>query len=43
MALAFHSQPRPTTIAIDGDREGVARTRETVADLTRLERALEWQ
>jgi diaminopimelate decarboxylase len=43
MALAFHSQPRPATVALDGDREGVARERETVADLTRLERSLDWQ
>jgi diaminopimelate decarboxylase len=43
MALAFHSQPRPATVAVDGEREAVARERETVAGLTRLERPLDWQ
>jgi diaminopimelate decarboxylase len=43
MALAFHSQPRPATVVVDGEREAVARERETVADLTRLERPLDWQ
>ena len=37
LANQFHSQPRPAEVAIDGDETWVARRRETVADVTRLE------
>lgn len=42
MALQFHSQPRPAAVALDGDREGVARRRETVEDIVRVEQPLGW-
>jgi len=34
----FHSQPRPAEVAIDGTETYVTRRRETMADVTRLER-----
>jgi diaminopimelate decarboxylase len=34
----FHSQPRPAEVAIDGPETWVARRRETMADVTRVER-----
>ena len=37
MASQYNSRPRPAEVAIDGDRAWVARRRETLADLTRLE------
>jgi len=38
LANQFHSQPRPAEVAIDGDEERVVRRRETLADVTRVER-----
>jgi diaminopimelate decarboxylase len=38
LASQFHSQPRPAEVAIDGEEARVVRRRETLADLTRLER-----
>ncbi len=37
LASQFHSQPKPAEVAIDGDKEGITRRRETFEDLTRLE------
>ncbi len=42
MANQYNSRPRPSTVAIDGERSTLARRRETVADLTRLEREVPW-
>jgi diaminopimelate decarboxylase len=38
LASQFHSQPRPAEVAIDGGRTRVVRRRETMADVTRVER-----
>jgi len=38
LANQFHSQPRPAEVAVDGGTERVVRRRETLADVTRLER-----
>jgi diaminopimelate decarboxylase len=38
LASQFHSQPRPAEVAIDGEEARVVRRRETLADVTRLER-----
>jgi diaminopimelate decarboxylase len=38
LASQFHSQPRPAEVAIDGTESWVARRRETMADVTRVER-----
>ncbi len=37
LASQFHSQPRPAEIAFDGETTAIARRRETLADVTRLE------
>ena len=37
-ANQFHSQPRPAEVAIEGDETRVVRERETLADVTRMER-----
>jgi diaminopimelate decarboxylase len=37
-ASTFHSQPRPAVVGLEGDEARIIRERETVADLTRLER-----
>jgi len=37
LANQFHSQPRPAEIAIDGDEIALARRRETLEDVTRVE------
>ena len=37
LASQFHSQPRPAEIAFDGETTRIARRRETLADVTRLE------
>jgi diaminopimelate decarboxylase len=37
LANQFHSQPRPAEVAIDGDEVTVARRRETIDDVTRVE------
>jgi diaminopimelate decarboxylase len=38
LASQFHSQPRPAEIALDGGDARVVRRRETLADVTRVER-----
>ena len=38
LASQFHSQPRPAEIALDGENTRVVRRRETVSDVTRVER-----
>ncbi|MBX0293545.1 diaminopimelate decarboxylase [Haloarcula nitratireducens] len=38
LANQFHSQPRPAEVAIDGDETRIVRERETLEDVTRLER-----
>lgn len=38
LATQFHSQPRPGEVVIDGESVRVARRRETIDDVTRLER-----
>ena len=38
LANQFHSQPRPAEIAFEGDGHRVVRRRETLGDVTRLER-----
>jgi diaminopimelate decarboxylase len=38
LASQFHSQPRPAEVAIDGPETRVARRRETIEDVTRVER-----
>ncbi|MEM4782429.1 MAG: diaminopimelate decarboxylase [Halalkalicoccus sp.] len=42
MASQYNSRPRPATVAIDGERSAVDRRRETVADVTRLDRGVPW-
>ncbi len=42
MASQYNSRPRPATAVIDGERSAVDRRRETVADVTRLEREVPW-
>ncbi len=37
LASQFHSQPKPAEVAIEGEKEGMTRRRETFEDLTRLE------
>jgi len=38
LASQFHSQPRPAEVAVDGEDARVVRRRETLADVTRVER-----
>jgi diaminopimelate decarboxylase len=38
LASQFHSQPRPAEVALDGGDARVVRRRETLADVTRVER-----
>jgi len=38
LANQFHSQPRPAEVAIEGGESRVVRDRETLADVTRMER-----
>ena len=38
LANQFHSQPRPAEVAIEGGETRVVRDRETMADVTRMER-----
>jgi diaminopimelate decarboxylase len=38
LASQFHSQPRPAEVALDGGEARVVRRRETMADVTRVER-----
>ena len=40
LATQFHSQPRPGEVVIDGEETRVARRRETLADVTRLEQSV---
>jgi len=42
MASQYNSRPRPATVVLSGDDEAVARRRETIEDVTRLEREVEW-
>lgn len=42
MASQYNSRPRPATVALDGDESAVARRRETIADVTALEREVTW-
>lgn len=42
MASQYNSRPRPATVAIDGEESAVDRRRETVSDVTRLEREVTW-
>lgn len=42
LASAFHSQPRPAEVVIDGDHEAISRERETLADVMRRERSINW-
>lgn len=42
MASQYNSRPRPATVVVDGDKATIARERETVADVTRLEQEVEW-
>ncbi|MDL5361865.1 diaminopimelate decarboxylase [Halalkalicoccus sp. NIPERK01] len=42
MASQYNSRPRPATVAVDGEESAVDRRRETVADVTRLERGVPW-
>jgi diaminopimelate decarboxylase len=42
MASQYNSRPRPATVVVDGDRSALERRRETVADITRLEREVPW-
>ena len=37
MASQYNSRPRPASVVVDGDEARVARRRETIADVTRLE------
>jgi diaminopimelate decarboxylase len=38
LANQFHSQPRPAEIALEGDNSRIVRRRETLEDVTRVER-----
>ena len=38
LASHFHSQPRPAEVAVSGEEARVVRRRETMADVTRVER-----
>ncbi|ADJ16142.1 diaminopimelate decarboxylase [Halalkalicoccus jeotgali] len=42
MASQYNSRPRPATVVVDGENSGVDRRRETLADVTRLEREVTW-
>lgn len=42
MANQYNSRPRPATVVVDGERSAVDRRRETVADVTRLDRGAPW-
>ncbi|MCL7417135.1 MAG: diaminopimelate decarboxylase [Halalkalicoccus sp.] len=42
MASQYNSRPRPATVVLDGERDALDRRRETVADVTRLEREVPW-
>ncbi|WP_227355474.1 diaminopimelate decarboxylase [Haladaptatus salinisoli] len=43
MASQYNSRPRPAVVVVDGDREGVADRRETLADVTATEREVAWR
>lgn len=42
MASQYNSRPRPATVVIEEEKSAVDRRRETVADVTRLEREVPW-
>ncbi|MFC7045039.1 diaminopimelate decarboxylase [Halobacteriaceae archaeon GCM10025711] len=42
MASQYNSRPRPAVAVVDGDRTGLARRRETIADLTATEQEIAW-
>ena len=42
MSNQYNSRPRPATVVIDGTHDAVDRRRETIADVTRLERRVPW-
>ncbi|SNZ12883.1 diaminopimelate decarboxylase [Natronoarchaeum philippinense] len=42
MASQYNSRPRPATVVLDRGQEAVARRRETIDDVTRLEQEVEW-
>ena len=42
MANQYNSRPRPATAVIDGERSAVDRRRETLGDITRLDRGAPW-
>jgi len=42
MASQYNSRPRPATVVLAGEAEALARRRETLEDVTRLEREVEW-
>lgn len=42
MASQYNSRPRPATVILDGERSAVNRRRETVSDVTRLDRGAPW-
>lgn len=42
MASQYNSRPRPATVVLDGEGSAVDRRRETVADVTRLDRGAPW-
>lgn len=42
MASQYNSRPRPATVVVDGEESAVDRRRETVADVTRLDRGAPW-
>lgn len=42
MASQYNSRPRPATVVVDGGRSALDRRRETLSDVTRLEREVPW-
>ena len=43
MASRYNSRPLPATVAVDGERSALVRERETLADLGRGEREVDWR
>lgn len=42
MASQYNSRPRPATVVIDGEKSAVDRRRETITDVTELDRGAPW-
>jgi diaminopimelate decarboxylase len=42
MASQYNSRPRPATVVVEGERSELDRRRETIEDVTRLEREVSW-